>query len=235
MVALEELWAQINQLVLALAYYAIMLVLLVPLLLRYRNIAIVAAFYIGSYVMSQYLSPKFTYFLGWVVPNGNFCFVSTVALMDAIVVTAGLSFARQVIYAGFLVQVLLMASNALVAASPSPEWVNEEALNSFLLVSGRVAVASPIAYLACELTNAYVTHKYRRVWWARTVYSDPLAMLIDTLVFVPLAFYGEVERGTLVDMVLGLTAVKLSFIPLNLMAVYVFRRAVEGLITQSRA
>jgi len=227
-----DLWTPLNQIFIALVYYAVMLLMLVPLVRRYRSIHPIAAFYIGSYVIAQYLTPKLTFFLGWVVPNGNVSYVATVALMDAIVVLAGLGVAKQVIYAGFVLQILLTLSNLMVIATPTPEWIDPSAVNAFLGVSGRVAVASPIAYLAAELFNAHVTHRYRRKWWARTVYSDPLAMVIDTLIFMPIAFYGEVETRVLLDMTVGLAALKLAFIPLNLLAVYVFRKTVEGYFQQ---
>ncbi|MEM1619769.1 MAG: queuosine precursor transporter [Fervidicoccaceae archaeon] len=223
-----EIWRDLNQPILALVYYSIMLMLVVPLVRRYRSVHPLVSFYIGSYVICQYLSPKYTYFLGLTVPGGNIAFVATVALMDAIVISAGLSVARQVIFSGFLLQVLLTVSNLSTIKTPSPEWVSEEAVNAFLAISARVAVASPVAYLAAELFNAYVTHRYRRVWWARTLYSDPFALIIDTLVFTPIAFYGALPSDVLLDIIVGLSSVKLAFVPLNLLAVYIFRRAVEG-------
>lgn len=222
-----DLWFSLNQLFIAIVYYVAVLIMVVPLVSRYKNIYPLVAFYIGSYVIAQYLTPKLTYFLGWIVPNGNVSYVATVALMDAIVVMAGLRIARQVIYAGFVLQILLMLSNLLVILTPTPEWMSSEAINMFLGVSGRVAIASPIAYLIAELFNAHVTHKYKRIWWARTVYSDPLAMIIDTIIFIPIAFYGEVESQVMIDMLVGLTAVKLAFIPFNLLAVFVFRKTIE--------
>ena len=222
-----DLWVWFNQVIGALAYYALALGIAAPLTLRWRSPHALSALYIASYVIAQYTSPKLTTFALWVVPGGNFPFVATVALMDLIVVYWGLSVARQVIVAGFFAQILLYAANMVTIYTPDPfegfEWKH-----SVYALSARVAIASPIAYLAAELVNAQLTWIYRRVWWARTLYSDPIALTIDTLIFVPLAFYGEVPLETLVDMVVGLTALKLTLIPVNLAAVYTARRILEG-------
>jgi len=220
-------WEALNQPALAVAYYLAVLCVLLPMAKRWRSPYPFAVLYTASYVVAQYTSPKLTYFFKWVVPGGNVPFVATIALMDVIVVVWGLSVARQVIVAGFLAQVLLTATNALTLLTPSPPWLDVGAAKQFLGTSARVAIASPVAYLACELLNAYVTWRFRRVWWMRTMYSDPLALFVDTLVFTPLAFYGSVPSGVLLDMVVGLTALKLSLIPVNLMAVYLVRATVE--------
>jgi uncharacterized integral membrane protein (TIGR00697 family) len=227
-----DLWVWFNQLVGALLFYALALAIAVPLTLRWRTPHVLASLYIASYVIAQYTSPKLTTFAVWVVPGGNFPFVATIALMDLIVVNWGLSVARQVIVAGFLAQILLYAANMITIATPDPfpgfEWKSE-----VYGLSARIAIASPIAYLVAEMVNAQLTWIYRRVWWARTLYSDPIALIVDTLTFIPLAFYGAVPLEVLIDMIVGLSALKLALIPLNLIAVYTARRLIEGKLKTS--
>jgi hypothetical protein len=227
-----DLWVWFNQLVGALLFYALALAIAVPLTLRWRTPYVLASLYIASYVIAQYTSPKLTTFAVWVVPGGNFPFVATIALMDLIVVNWGLSVARQVIVAGFLAQILLYAANMITTATPDPfpgfEWKSE-----VYGLSARVAIASPIAYLVAEMVNAQLTWIYRRVWWARTLYSDPIALIVDTLIFIPIAFYGAVPLEVLIDMIVGLSALKLALIPLNLIAVYTARRLIEGRLKTS--
>ncbi len=65
----------------------------------------------------------------------------------------------------------------------------------------------------------------------RVGYSDPVAMTIDTLVFIPTAFYGIVPNIWLL-MASQLT-VKLSLVPMTMLAVWINRRALQyGLATQ---
>jgi len=222
-----DLWVWFNQVVGALLFYALALAIAIPLTLRWRTPYVLASLYIASYVIAQYTSPKLTTFAIWIVPGGNFPFVATIALMDLIVVYWGLSVARQVIVAGFLAQILLYAANMITIATPDPfpgfEWKSE-----VYGLSARIAIASPIAYLVAEMVNAQLTWIYRRVWWARTLYSDPIALIVDTLIFIPIAFYGAVPLEVLIDMIVGLSALKLTLIPINLTAVYTTRRLIEG-------
>lgn len=224
-------WEGYNQLVAALAYYATVMAIALPLTLKWRTPYVLTSLYIASYAICQYLSPKLTWFklaegLGWVVPGGNVPFVATVALMDLIVITWGLGVARQVIVAGLLVQVLIYVANTLVYLTPDP-FAGFEWKSYVYLASARVAVASPLAYLAAEMINAHLTWVFRRVPWKRTVYSDPVALTVDTLVFIPAAFYGVVPSGVLTDMIVGLSLLKIALIPLNLLVVYVNRVFVE--------
>lgn len=227
-----DLWVWFNQVVGALLFYALALAIAIPLTLRWRTPYVLASLYIASYVIAQYTSPKLTTFATWIVPGGNFPFVATVALMDLIVVYWGLSVARQVIVAGLLAQILLYAANMITIATPDPfpgfEWKSE-----VYGLSARIAVASLIAYLVAEMVNAQLTWIYRRVWWARTLYSDPIALVVDTLIFIPIAFYGAVPLEVLIDMIVGLSALKLALIPLNLTAVYTARRLIEGKLKTS--
>lgn len=225
------LWEYYNQIIAAVLYYAVVMAISIPLTIRWKNPYVLISLYIASYVICQYLSPKLTFFklvegLSWIVPGGNVPFVATVAIMDLIVVSWGLRLARQVIIAGFLTQVILYLANALTYLTPDPfpgfEW------KSYVyLTSARVAVASPIAYLIAELINAHLTWIFRRIPWKRTVYSDPIALTVDTLIFIPIAFYGVVPSNVLTEMIIGLSILKALLIPLNLLVIYVNRVFVE--------
>jgi len=213
----------------AVLYYALALAIIIPLAYKLRAPYVVISFYMASYVIAQYIAPKLTLYGQWIVPSATFTFTATIVLMDVIVVYWGLGIARQVIFAGFLAQLLLYFANIYTLLTPDPfpgfDWKH-----GVYALSARVAVASPIAYLAAEMVNAQLTWMYRRIWWARTLYSDPVALIVDTLIFIPVAFYGAVPLNVLVDMVVGQSALKLSMIPLNLVAIYTARRVLESVL-----
>lgn len=218
-----DYWAWSNQVFSALVYYLLMILIIVPLTRRWKSPNLIIAMYISSYIISQYTSPRLTFFGPWIVPGGNISFVATVALMDLLVVYWGLSLARQVIFSGFLAQILLYVANLLLLQTPRP-FEELENIEQVYALSARIAIASPIAYLVAENVNAILTWIYRRIWWARALYSDPIALTVDTLIFVPIAFYGEVSMEVLRDMIVGLALLKIAFIPFNLVAIYIARR-----------
>lgn len=69
----------------------------------------------------------------------------------------------------------------------------------------------------------------------RVGYSDPVSMLIDSLVFVPLAFYGTIPNNQLVLTALYQALGKVMLTPLTMTAVWINRHALRyGLIEQRR-
>ena len=223
------MWGYVSLYVIAFIYYLVVLFLVVFLFRRWREPVIIASFYIASYVLSQYLAAKLTTLGPYVVPAGTVAFVATIALADLMIVNIGLSYARKIIITGFVIQIPLFIINNLVVLSPDPfpgfEWKYY-----VLWTSARVAVASPIAYLASEMINAQLTWIYRSVPWKRTAYSDPISLIIDTLIFIPAAFYGNVPEKVLQDMIIGQVTAKVSLTPLNLLAIYINRFIVEKYI-----
>jgi len=77
--------------------------------------------------------------------------------------------ARQVVYVGFVVALLLSA------------W----------LATPRIAIASGTAFLCGELLDVTVFNRLRRrIWWQPPLVSTTFASVIDTVVFFALAFTG---------------------------------------------
>jgi uncharacterized PurR-regulated membrane protein YhhQ (DUF165 family) len=111
----------------------------------------------------------------------------------------GPRFARRVVYAGFVVAVLLSA------------W----------LATPRIAAASGTAFLCAELLDVTVFNRLRRMqWWKAPLVSTLIASVLDTAIFFSLAFAGtDVPWITLA---LGDFAVKLA---IALFALLPFRLA----------
>lgn len=77
--------------------------------------------------------------------------------------------ARRVVYAGFVVAVVLSA------------WY----------ATPRIALASGTAFLAAELVDVKIFDRLRRhAWWQAPLLSTVVASALDTAVFFSLAFYG---------------------------------------------
>lgn len=84
--------------------------------------------------------------------------------------TLGPKAARQVIYAGFALAVLL----------------------SIWLATPRIAVASGSAFLVAQLLDVAVFNRLRTgVWWRAPLVSSTLGSIVDTMLFFSLAFAGS--------------------------------------------
>ncbi len=182
-----------------------------------------SALYLVLLTISQYAASKVTVYLWFGVPAGTATYVATVAMLDVVVMREGFGYARNLVFVGLASQALITVANEYVLSAPSisaPQGVYAYVFG----VSARVALASAVAYLAAELTDAYVVSKVGRAIWMRVLYSDPLAMAIDTLVFIPLAFYGVLPQAVLEGTMVGLLIAKWSLAPAVLGLVYVNRR-----------
>jgi uncharacterized PurR-regulated membrane protein YhhQ (DUF165 family) len=81
----------------------------------------------------------------------------------------GLRFARRLVYAGFVIALVLSAYYA----------------------TPRIALASGTAFLVAELADVQIFDRLRRrVWWQPPLVSTLVGSVLDTAVFFTLAFYG---------------------------------------------
>jgi hypothetical protein len=81
----------------------------------------------------------------------------------------GLRFARRVVYAGFVIALVLSAYYA----------------------TPRIALASGTAFLVAELVDVHIFDRLRRrAWWQPPLISTLVGSALDTAVFFTLAFYG---------------------------------------------
>ncbi|MGC9116232.1 MAG: queuosine precursor transporter [Conexivisphaera sp.] len=182
-----------------------------------------AALYLVLMTISQYAASKVTVYLWFGVPAGTATCVATVAMLDIVVMREGFRYARNLVMIGLASQALITVANASVLSMPAisaPEGVYAYVFG----VSARIALASAAAYLAAELTDAYLVYRIRHAIWKRVLYSDPVAMAVDTMIFVPLAFYGVLPGSVLESTMLGLLLAKWSLSPAVLGLVYANRR-----------
>jgi len=119
----------------------------------------------------------------------------------------GLRFARRVVYAGFVIALVLSAYYA----------------------TPRIALASGAAFLVAELADVHIFDRLRRrAWWQPPLVSTLVGSTLDTAVFFTLAFYGTGMPW--VTLGLGDLAVKVALAVITLLpfraALALFRPAV---------
>jgi hypothetical protein len=110
----------------------------------------------------------------------------------------------------------------------SPEWGGQAAYDTILGFVPRIVGASLVAYLAGEFCNSFVLAKMKimtkgRWLWTRTIGSTIVGELVDSAIFVTIAFAGLYTTGLLVTMIVSnylfKTAVEILFTPVTYRAV----------------
>ena len=115
---------------------------------------------------------------------------------DVIVEVHGRDRARSVVFSGLIVIVaLLVMSLAATHLPSSPRFMADDAAYDTIFgKSARIAAASLTAFALAELLDIWVFSKIReklgqKTLWLRNNVSNFSAQLIDTVVFMSLAFY----------------------------------------------
>ena len=134
---------------------------------------------------------------GFSVGAGVFFFPISYIFGDILTEVYGYARSRRVIWAGFAALTFASVMTwAVIALPPAPDWPHQSA---YVIVYGqtpRIVLASLVAFWAGDFVNSYVLAKLKlktagRFLWLRTIGSTVVGQGVDTLIFYPLAFFGE--------------------------------------------
>ncbi|MCE4603693.1 MAG: queuosine precursor transporter [Aeropyrum sp.] len=129
-------------------------------------------------------------------PAGVVAYSVTFIATDVVSEVYGRRAAAMVVKAGFAAQIVAVLLTAVALASPAAPFtpVPEEEYRKVLTIWGNIIIASLIAYLVSQYHDVWAFHLWRRLtggrWlWLRNNLSTTVSQLIDTVIFLGLAFY----------------------------------------------
>lgn len=157
---------------------------------------------------------------GLAVEAGIFAFLTLVMLSSAVAELHGRDTANRLVRIGFAPLLLSMALIALVLALPPSPEMDPARLGGFQLVLGqspRLMGAGIVAYGISQTLNVTLFSAMRRdggLLWLRAAVAGGLSQIVDTLIFVTVAFYGVFPiGGLLVGQMLAKVALSLILLP----------------------
>jgi len=181
----------------------------------YRLLPLLSAAFVTSLIVSNLVAVKPMAIGPFVLPAAIIIFPLSYILGDILTEVYGYRRARQVIWIGFICNLLAAAVIGLsVGVTPAPFWTlggfnsAERAQQAYAAVFGlipRILMASFAAYLVGELLNAYVLAKLKiamqgRRLWVRTIGSTLVGQAADSAIFITIAFVGLVPPVALAAM-----------------------------------
>ncbi|MCC2601507.1 queuosine precursor transporter [Sphingopyxis yananensis] len=141
------------------------------------------------------------------VEAGIFSFLILVTLSSAVAEIHGQSTANKLVLWGFVPLVMSIAFTSLVLALPAASKMDPERLAAFEMVLGqspRLMAAGIIAYGTSQFLNVTIFSKLRAIKGAGAVglavggaIASALSQIVDTILFVTVAFYGVFPIGGL--------------------------------------
>ena len=120
---------------------------------------------------------------------------------------------KKIIVFGFLMNLFMVLIFSLSIILPSPEWFqNNDAFKIILGSTPRNCIASLMAYLFGSLVNSKVLVKMKgqnnNKFGVRAVVSTLFGELTDSLIFVFIAFVGNLDMQQMITMILTQVIVK---------------------------
>ena len=195
---------------------------------------IVAALFVTCLVVSNIIAVKVIDVAGYMLPAAIIIFPVSYILGDVLTEVYGYARARQVIWLGFLCNLVAVVAIAISGVLPEAGfWGGQAAYETILGTVPRILAASFIAYLVGELVNAYVLARLKvamqgRHLWVRTIGSTLVGQLLDSAIFITVAFAGvmpgEVLAGAVITQWLVKSAYEALATPLTYAAVGFLKR-----------
>ena len=157
-----------------------------------------AAISAGTLLISNLTAVKLWDFFGIAVDGGVVVFPLTYIIGDLIIEFYGKKTAKDIIFAGFLVNIIAVIVFYIVILLPSYDgWQMQDAFTNVLGFAPRIIFGSLIAYVCSNLFNNFIFTKlkngkgfFANSFIARALGSSTLAHLLDCAVFETIAFIG---------------------------------------------
>jgi hypothetical protein len=188
-----------------------------------RIFILLVGMFVASLVIAAVLAAKIISVAGVAVPAGVIAYCITFLCTDAISEVWGRQRANTVVWAGFagLGLVLLLIQLALHWPA-APFWDQQAAFESLLGLTPRIIVGSLAAYLVSQLFDVWCFHFWRRqtkgrFLWLRNNLSTAASQLLDSCIFICIAFLGHMP---VLELIVGQWLVKLGIAVVDTAVLY---------------
>jgi len=182
---------------------------------KYKKPDLLIALYVTFILVAQILAVKISVFdLGFKEfygPSGVLVFSITYLLTDIVNEKFGRKETHKMVTIAFVSQVAMIFFIWFgTILPPAPFWTLQDSWKQIFGLVPRITLASWVAFLISENFDAYMFYLFRKITkgkylWMRNVFSSIPALLLDSFIFIPLAFYGVMP---LLPLIIGQTAVK---------------------------
>jgi queuosine precursor transporter len=199
---------------------------LVAVIAKKHGVEYLMGIFVALVVISNILANKIVVFLEWAVPAGLIAYSVTFFVSNIINEFYSERQARKTVMIGFLANILLVVLVFIaIRWQPASFWNNQEAFALILGNTWRIVLGSLIAYIVSQSHDVWSFNLWKKVTkgrylWIRNLLSTILSQLIDTVIFVFIAFYGLFP---VIPTIIGLFIVKVIIALLDTPFIYFVR------------
>ncbi|MFA6486178.1 MAG: queuosine precursor transporter [Candidatus Magasanikbacteria bacterium] len=192
---------------------------------KYHHLDTIIVFFVAILLISNVASSKILQLGPFTFDGGTILFPLSYIFGDILTEVYGYRSARKAIWLGFFSAFAMAIVFMVVGALPSAsDWGNQSAYDAILGMTPRIVLASLIAYWCGNFSNSYILAKMK-IWtegkwlWTRTIGSTVAGELIDSLLFVTIAFWGMMPTSLLITLIVSnyifKTGVEVLFTPVT--------------------
>jgi queuosine precursor transporter len=163
-----------------------------------RSLFAFAIFYGGMVCIAGVLGNKQVALGPLAVEAGIFAFLLLVVTSSAVAELYGRDTANRLVVVGFVPLIVSLLLSLLVLAVPASKDMDPDRLGAFETIMGgtpRIWLGGILAYGTSQLLNVTIFSKLKgregtRLLWLRSGVASVLSQIVDTLIFITVAFYG---------------------------------------------
>jgi hypothetical protein len=165
-----------------------------------------AIFYGGMVCIAGVLGNKQVALGPLAVESGIFAFLLLVVTSSSVAELHGRATANRLVLIGFVPLLVSLALSQIVLAIPASPEMDPSRLQAFQLVMGstwRIWLGGILAYGVSTFLNVTIFSRLkasegRQLLWLRAATASVLSQIVDTLIFITVAFYGVFPIGELI-------------------------------------
>ncbi|MEI8174774.1 MAG: queuosine precursor transporter [bacterium] len=176
---------------------------------NYKYLGAISVFFVSVLLISNVASSKIVDLKYFIFDGGTLLFPLSYIFGDILTEVYGYKKSRNVIWLGFFMTLMMSLVFIVVGKlPPASDWLNQDAYDKILGLTPRIVGASLVAYFFGEFSNSFILAKMK-IWtkgkmlWARTIGSTIVGELVDSALFVFIAFFGILPNSLLITLIIS--------------------------------
>ena len=180
----------------------------------FNKFTIISTLFVVLLIISNLLATKLILLFNFVLPAAVIVYPFCFMIGDVLTEVWGFKIAKKVIWLGFFMNVLLIFFTNIGIYLIYPEfWQGQEHFQFIFGAVPRIILASFIGYLAGELSNSWSLEFIKKLTngkflFVRTIGSSMIGQILDTVLFIGIAFNGITPISVLFTMMIAQYVIK---------------------------
>lgn len=193
-----------------------------------HKLVFLGAAFVAFYVLANILATKKIGVGGLVLTGGLLCFPITFLITDIVNEVYGKFTAQKFVYYGFTIMALAVGIIHLAIYLPAASFWTEQQKAFAMILGGtfRITMGSMVAFLISQSHDIWAFNFWKNVTkgkhlWIRNNLSTVSSQIIDSVIFITVAFWGIVPPEAILPMITGQWAVKWAIAALDTPLCYI--------------